>query len=713
MIDGGDDPIDGSEQAPDLLGRGHFAQTVVEALSAVRRQRRSSVLGLVGPWGCGKSSVINLVREQLRRDEAGWRLGTFTPWLYSDLETLQLGFFDELRDALPDDHQWNLTRERIAKLALAVSPAANVQGVDASGLVRAGAAKWGGLSADAIKRKAEAALEKSGVPILMVLDDIDRLTPAELLLVFKLIRVAGRLPNVYYLIAYDEQTVLDLLANTDLIDHDRSTRRARDYLEKIVQIRLDIPPLRAQDGSELLNRELARFLLKQHLEGRVDLVERFTSVYYESLVDRLNTPRSIRRYVSQLEALYGRLAPEVDLADFMLLTWLRIAEPAAYKLVQRHRAELTGTIPNRHELADYTPNDDASSAVSRWKGRLGKAGLPDHDHRAVLSVLGQLFPRIGLALRGASHPMDDSTLAFVHQRKGVAHVDFFDRYFAIGIPPDDLADAEVSTAVDDLAEGLELNGTVRAALQHDTARVLRKFDTARSRETFPAIPLVSFLVDLYPALPQRSDAILSERESIRAFIDRTLPEAMAKATGDEADRLVATMSASETGLMLLTSAATVMPGTAEPWFKARSSTIFAAVASRIAEATAPGAVSDLLWPSFWAWQLVDEPAASESVRCQVGSGRWALYDTAACLFATIWPAANANDLPDPRLIRIGQILGFENLNEFLGALGAASDGDDGTADLDLRRSELFAAAFQAATTTLAQSPDEEAQAAHK
>ena len=75
----------------------------------------------------------------------------------------------------------------------------------------------------------------------MVLDDIDRLHAEELLMVFKLVRLVGRLPNVYYLLAYDEATVLAVITNTKLAGNDMD--RARRYLEKMVQLRLVVPPI--------------------------------------------------------------------------------------------------------------------------------------------------------------------------------------------------------------------------------------------------------------------------------------------------------------------------------------------------------------------------------------------------------------------------------------------------------------------------------------
>jgi hypothetical protein len=118
-----------------------------------------------------------------------------------------------------------------------------VVGVDASGTVGlVGALIAGDRSPEKLRAEAADGLAGLEHPILVVLDDLDRLDPDELLFTFKLVRMLGRLPNVYYLIAYDEDTLLDILRRTDLVGD--APGRAQQYLEKMVQVRLDVPPAR-------------------------------------------------------------------------------------------------------------------------------------------------------------------------------------------------------------------------------------------------------------------------------------------------------------------------------------------------------------------------------------------------------------------------------------------------------------------------------------
>src|SRR5262245_49516197 len=106
-----DDPVDGSADAPDLLGRQQCARHAVALLHQVREQSESGVLALIGPWGSGKSSILQMTIQHLQSaaggvGTSGWSVAELNPWMYSDLESLTLALFSEIRAALPDDGQW-------------------------------------------------------------------------------------------------------------------------------------------------------------------------------------------------------------------------------------------------------------------------------------------------------------------------------------------------------------------------------------------------------------------------------------------------------------------------------------------------------------------------------------------------------------------------------------------------------------------------------
>ncbi len=62
-----DDPI--ADVSDDLLGRSSFVEKLTEAISTAT-PTSSFVIALYGPWGCGKSSIKNLLLNRLR-DQGG------------------------------------------------------------------------------------------------------------------------------------------------------------------------------------------------------------------------------------------------------------------------------------------------------------------------------------------------------------------------------------------------------------------------------------------------------------------------------------------------------------------------------------------------------------------------------------------------------------------------------------------------------------------
>lgn len=197
--------------------------------------------------------------------------------------------------------------------------------------------------------------------MLVVMDDLDRLTPEEPLVAFKLVRLVGHLPNIYYLISFDEQTLLDVLQRSDLVRD--SDHRAREFLEKIIQVRLDLPAFRDRDAAAMSNRSLNALLDAHSMSMTSGEQRRFSEACFRHLQDRLQTPRAIKRYFGQAGATLGSLAGNVDLVDFPAVTFLRTNEPGVYRLLRRHRAELTGTSIDRVARRSTNPVNEPNSGM--------------------------------------------------------------------------------------------------------------------------------------------------------------------------------------------------------------------------------------------------------------------------------------------------------------------------------------------------------------
>ena len=316
-----DDPIVNRDD--DKLNRDLFARQVANVCKNVAGESSSSVVALVGPWGSGKSSLLSLVASDLKTDK--WSVAEFNPWLLSDVDSLMRSFFDEVVGAIPTDKdEHNDLRQKIGGYAKAVSPLGKIGGligIDGAEIIqKLGEVIQGDQSLTKKREELVKELEKLEKPILVILDDLDRLYPEELLMIFKIVRLVGRLPNLHYLLSYDEKTLLDVIAQTDLSKDD--TFRARSYLEKMVQVKLDLPRMNAAQQLKLVNSAHEEVLERNKITMGDDDMRRVSNAYAECMMDYLNQPRAIKRFFAQVDALYPLVDGEVYLTDFTLLTFL-------------------------------------------------------------------------------------------------------------------------------------------------------------------------------------------------------------------------------------------------------------------------------------------------------------------------------------------------------------------------------------------------------
>ena len=493
------DDADGLER--DVLNRKRLATQLARAIRDLAEETESAVVGLVGPWGSGKSSLLGQIVTDLTNGD--WYIGHHNPWAYSDFAGSAAGFFASLRDAVPEDvlgKEWRATVGEWVSKAAPLGSAGGVAGVDGSGAIGAvGAVITGDRSPARLREVAADGLKKIDQPVLMVLDDLDRLAPDELLYTFKLVRLLGRLPNVYYLLAYDEATLTDLLEATELVG--KGSGRAHQYLEKIIQVRLEIPPMLPEQQAALANAAIDEICARRGITLSAGTNRRMQRVWQDCLATYLDQPRSVKRLFTQVDATWPDVAGEVDFSDFVAMTFLRVFERRTLDLITFHRAEI---LQQPSALSFGSREESPQDRWGRWTKLIASAE-PRHP-AAVEKLLTHLF----IYLRGASEGtryVGSSYHEDVTRRMGVGTAEHFDRYVQIGVPDSDLAEAAVRAAADELRAGV--TGAAVAALiermGQDAAPALRKLRREHQASPLPATTTLPLLGSIYlPAMDQKS-----------------------------------------------------------------------------------------------------------------------------------------------------------------------------------------------------------------
>ncbi len=522
------------------LGRASFLDGVWDVIKQSETVESSTVFGLVGPWGIGKTSMVEWLagRAESKEPDAGWTTVFFNPWDYQDPASLQEGFFAELTAAFGAPTRASDLRKRFAAFGRSVAPLASLGslvGVDLSGSVEAlSDLVDGDRSVGAARRDLLTSLQAAKTPVLVIIDDLDRVSAEELLLTLKLVRQLGRLPYVHYLLSYDEETILDVLTKTTLIG-DGGTPRAQDYMEKVVQVRFDIPALRPTDALKMVNEGLNELVDGGWVQLDESASDQFATAYFAFLAARLRTPRAIRRYFAQLRLLAPHMAEELDYGDFLVLTWIRVTEPGVYALLQERRSDLVGG-------AGYLSHNRPTTEQLRerrddWRRALEAAGPRDEHVEGVAQAVSYLFPKFDSAWRASHGSGRDAGPPHL------ANAAYFDRYFSFGVPEGDIADATVAAAVRAHSGGEAdeaAAGKIDDALKASPDLVVGKISQEVRAQESESESLINWLAEIYRRIPKTYDIIApaSQLEAVTGARLRAMP-------AEKASRAISALAVTE------------------------------------------------------------------------------------------------------------------------------------------------------------------------
>lgn len=437
-----DDPIKAVEQ--DRFNRAPVAERIAKLIHLNHSVDSSIVYGLEGPWGCGKSSAIALISiflKRLQRSKQEWRVVSFTPWATAGIDGMLSEFFAVLSSAVPDIPKKNRKRFRklLAEYMWVVRSAGSfipmVGGVIGS-ITRAIEDKlqkqkpW-----KVLFEELSNGLRELNSPILVIVDDIDRLQVDELLVLLKLVRLLGRFPGVDFLLAYDEQTLVDILRSSGR--EDLSQMRAHAFMEKIIQYPLTLPPLLSGQIVKLISDGLNEVLLLDKT-GKGFESHRIDGIILETMPSQLGTPRALARFFAQLrEEFIIHVPGEIDNTDLVLAVFLRVQFPSVFSQLQDWKTKLTATDDSPFK-ALLDPNISAEKEGD-WN-LLVQSLECERDKKDALTLLGAIFPAVNTPI---GRPFKSPRFA---------NPEYFDRYLAQNIPEGDVPDGVVKHALSKAAD---------------------------------------------------------------------------------------------------------------------------------------------------------------------------------------------------------------------------------------------------------------------
>ena len=356
-----DQPLQsGSALAEDTLSRQGFAKAAANALRQVSVSS-GYVVSIEGAWGSGKTSTLAMIEELLLQTDEFKPpvIVHYNPWLIGERDALLRHFLTRIASAVKLSDYAKDGRKvsteitayakafDVVKLIPGAEPWASIvksvfQSVgNASGAI----AEYKTPDLEQNKQRVEEALKKFPQPIIVFIDDIDRLFPHEVFEMIRIIKAVGGLSHVGYVLAWDPAYVSGALASLNV-------PQADTYLDKIVQVRMPLPSLSMSARRILINKALAS-LDPDALQPRFkNDNSRLSSLYFSGLRELLEQPRDVERVFNTVRLIEPSLRGEIVFADIVGLASLMVKATPLFVLLRKNPNYFVGKLPNDNFMLD-------------------------------------------------------------------------------------------------------------------------------------------------------------------------------------------------------------------------------------------------------------------------------------------------------------------------------------------------------------------------
>lgn len=482
----------------DRLGRAVFARHLAKGIIEYKGED-GLVIGLYGKWGSGKTSIINMTtdildpdkkkksndstskRETSHSDEINKNkpiVYKFSPWNYSDKSDLIGLFFRGLKHEIEDSGKdsFKNTVGRLLTDYIEVLDTVSMLPIIGSGAAAilkllAQAQKLKNIreaDLDKTKEKLEEALKDSRQKIVVVIDDIDRLTNSQIRDIFQLVKQVGNFPYVTYILAMDRDMVRKALEEGSNFD-------GEEYLDKIIQIPFEIPRLRKDEVDKLFLEELDKIICNFQYDVKLDMVY-WEKVFKNCISPFIRTIRDVHRVINVFRFRYGMLYEETAFEDMIAITTLEVLESELYKWIFANRIKMLGK--------DTSGNDEYK--ISRNQKLTDYYESIGIDAKVADGCLKTLFPRMGMSANISLGPLDNIS------KRRVANEEKFDLYFVLD--PDDVRVSSI-----------------------EIQNLLYKYDGCELRKCIQEVNIKGNIIYLMKELKSLIDKIPQDRKQLIAY----------------------------------------------------------------------------------------------------------------------------------------------------------------------------------------------------
>ena len=413
----------------DILNRNKFIEVIATKIRNTETPNGSFAIGIVAKWGAGKTTFINSLLDSFSNDEIikvelnVWKCNNssqFVETLFKELKE-KLGLYSFTLNNQLQTYASNLLKGVRSEGLNSIKNITELLTPDIS------LAK----QYENINRE----INDIGKKIVIVIDDLDRLDKREIYEVIRLIRNTANFANVFFIVAYDRNYILNAIEEIN-------TYQSNYFLEKIFQIEFSLPVISDDVLQKEIWNRIESSLTDSDKLGYKILEEKGLPFFEYGDADLttlyIHNIRDVVRFVNSFKLGYEFVKDEVYFPDFYNLQLIKFKHPDLFTMVYKEHHQLFTThseevgsfygtsktyfLEKIYENGKKTEVSELKSFIMKNKNVLK---LGDKDIDIICKSFASIFPEPSNILGSRKKTLNSHLSALLPS--------MFDRYFILGI----------------------------------------------------------------------------------------------------------------------------------------------------------------------------------------------------------------------------------------------------------------------------------------
>lgn len=428
----------------DVLDRAKVAIDLSKHIQLYKDNNNDSLtIGIIGDWGSGKTSFINMVLESIPKTN-DYIIIHFNPWNISTRKQLISDFFMQLSNEIGRIDTATISKEvgnnlkKISKIfkPLSMIPIPQIsvfttmagKMFDEVGGTLSEYAELQELNLDDLKEKLNVELEKLNSKIIIVIDDIDRLADNDIGEIFQLVKSIADFKNTIYILAYDDAIVTNALNKLQ-------NGKGQEYIEKIIQVPILLPYISKEEINKIFIKKLNEYL--KNISTKDFDSEYFTELYLNGIKNNLTNIREVERYFNTFNFGFNVIKEELNICDYIVITLFKVFEPNLYRYIQENKAYFTGV--NFGE--NFGLNSEEKMKIIKEELEEQFENLKKINSQKAKNLIKILFPKINTIYNNSTYGYP--YILRWNKNRRIASPKYFDNYFKLTFSENEIRKSEL------------------------------------------------------------------------------------------------------------------------------------------------------------------------------------------------------------------------------------------------------------------------------